>query len=148
MKYRKATAEDVQSLCLIRKKQLMDEGITPSTNIDDELGDYFLAKLKDDSLVEWLLEENGSIIATAAVAFMEFPPTYTNPSGIKGYITNMYTSPTHRGKGIAMALLQKLVDEAKGRGVRKLCLGASEMGRPVYRRFGFSEMDGWMEMEL
>ncbi len=139
MEYRKASMKDIPSLCQIRKQQLMDEGIEPNIEIDSELKKYFSVKLQDGSLVEWLIEVDGTIIATAAIAFMDFPPTYTNKSGIKGYITNMYTAPAYRGQGLATSLLKKLVQEAKNRKVHKLWLGASKLGRPVYRKFGFVE---------
>lgn len=148
MEYRKAAVEDIPELCRLRKQQLIDEGAEPDINIDDELVRYFSAKMGDDSLVEWLLTEDGSIIATAAIVFIEFPPSYTNRTGIMGYVANMYTSPDYRGRGIATSLLEKLVWEAKSRGVQKVCLIASKYGRPVYRRFGFSETDEWMEMDL
>lgn len=148
LEYRKATEDDIPRLCQIRKQQLIDEGAEPGINIDDELALYFSAKLGDNSLVEWLLEENGDIIATAAIVFMEFPPSYTNRTGIKGYIANVYTSPAYRGQGIATSLLGKLICEAKDRGVQIVCLEASKFGKPVYRRFGFSETDDWMEMSL
>ena len=104
--------------------------------------------MADGSLVEWLLEEDGRIIATAAILFMEFPPTYANQAGIKGYITNMYTDPDYRGKGIASTMLHKLTDEAKKRGVRHIWLHASNHGKPVYKRIGFTETDRFMELNL
>lgn len=60
----------------------------------------------------------------------------------------MYTAPDYRGKGIATEMLNKLADEAKKRTIHKICLGASEFGRSVYRRFGFVESDAWMELNL
>jgi GNAT superfamily N-acetyltransferase len=98
--------------------------------------------------VEWVAEENNVIIATAAIVFYEFPPSYTNESGIKGYITNMYTAPAYRGRGIAASLLDKLRTEAKERKVQLLWLNASKMGRPVYQRLGFKDSYDWMELRL
>ena len=148
MYYRIATPADIPDLALLRKKQLADEGIAPTCNIDDSLHAFFARAMADGSLAEWLALDNGQIIATAAIVFYPFPPTYTNPSGIKGYITNMYTADAYRGRGIATAMLQKLADEARARGVHKLWLGASVMGKPVYLRFGFRETDGWLEFTL
>lgn len=148
MKYRKAGLSDIGMLVEIRKQQLMDEGIAPDIDIDFELISYFNAALHDDSLVEWVVEDDDGIIATAAIAFYQFPPTYTNKSGKKGYITNMYTKDEYRGQGIATALLTKLIEEAKARGVSKLWLGASKMGRSVYQKFGFQESNEWLEMNL
>ena len=148
MEYRIGTAQDIPVMCRIRKQQLIDEGIQPEINIDKELQRFFEKKTADGSLVEWLLEDNGKIVATAAILFIEFPPTYTNQAGVKGYITNMYTDPDYRGKGIASAMLDKLSDEAKKRGVTRLWLHASRLGKPVYRRFGFAETDTFMELNL
>lgn len=148
MVYRKATLEDTGKLVEIRKKQLIDEGIEPNINIDEELTDFFKEKLADDSLIEWIVEDNGEIIATAAIAFYQFPPTYTNKTGWKGYITNMYTRNDYRKQGIATLLLDKLVEEAKIRNVNKLWLGASELGRPVYEKFGFRQTGVWLDMDI
>ena len=148
MEYRIATEQDIPVMCRIRKQQLIDEGLRPCMDIDEELRSYFAGKLADGSLVEWLAEEDGQVVATAAIAFMEFPPTYTNRTGIRGYITNMYTAPEYRGKGIASAMLEKLTDEAGKRGVTRVWLHASALGEPVYRRIGFAKTDRFMELDL
>ncbi|MED3651743.1 MULTISPECIES: GNAT family N-acetyltransferase [Heyndrickxia] len=146
MNYRKATIEDINQLIDLRKKQLIDEGIEPTIDIDPELSAFFKEKLKTGSLIQWLAEDNDEIIACGAIIFYDFPPTYTNKSGKKGYITNMFTKESYRGQGIATSLLKKLVDEAKDRRVIKIWLGASKLGRPVYKKFGFKETDEWMEL--
>lgn len=148
MEYRIGTGQDIPVMCRIRKQQLLDEGIKPEADIDEELPRFFEKKIADGSLVEWLLEDHGTVVATAAILFMEFPPTYTNPAGIKGYITNIYTDPEYRGKGIASGMLDRLAEEARKRGVKSLWLHASGPGRPVYERFGFAETDRFMELKL
>ncbi len=148
MRYRRAAIQEIDKLAELRKQQLADEGISADKDIDAELQNFFTKKMNDGTLVEWIAEEEDVIIATAAIAFYEFPPTYTNKSGIKGYITNMYTMPEYRGRGLASSLLEKLVAEAKERGVEKLWLGASKMGRPVYLKFGFKETNEWLEMNI
>ena len=148
MHYRNAAPADIPQLAALRKIQLTDEGVAPTCDIDDALHTFFARAMADGSLVEWLAVDGGQIIATAAIVFYPFPPTYTNPSGIKGYITNMYTADAYRGRGIATTMLQKLTDEARARGVHKLWLGASVMGKPVYLRFGFHETGDWLELTL
>lgn len=148
MKFRKATINDIETLMELRKKQLVDEGIEPSINIDMELKEFFHKKLQEGSLIQWVVEDNQEIIACGAVVFYEFPPSYTNKSGKKAYITNMYTKEDYRGQGIATSLLTKLVEEVKNAGITKIWLGASKMGRPVYKRFGFKETDEWLELNL
>ncbi|MBE6183169.1 GNAT family N-acetyltransferase [Heyndrickxia ginsengihumi] len=148
MKYRKATIKDIDQLVELRKKQLVDEGIKANKDIDAELHLFFKNKLSDGSLIQWLIEDHEEIIACGAIIFYEFPPSYTNKSGKKGYITNMYTKENYRGQGLATSLLEKLTEEAKAAGISKLWLGASRLGRPVYKKFGFTETDGWLELNL
>ena len=95
-----------------------------------------------------LMSGPGLLTAAAAIAFFEFPPSYTNPSGVKGYITNMYTAPQYRGKGIASDMLERLKEEAKRRGVQEIWLISSVYGRPVYERSGFIEENNCLNMKL
>lgn len=147
MNYRKATLDDIKDLSEIRKKQLIDEGSSPDKDIDQNLYEFFYNKLKDNSLVEWVLEDNKTIIATGAVLFCELPPSYINKSGVRAYVTNMYTSPEYRGQGIATNMLKRILEECKLRKVEKIFLSASKMGRPVYLKFGFKESDEWLQMD-
>lgn len=148
MKFRRATLEDIELLIDLRKKQLIDEGIQITQNIDYELDGFFRNFLGNNTMVEWLVESDSIVIASAAAIFYNFPPTYTNISGKKAYITNMYTSPEYRGKGIATSLLNRLVEDIQQAGIEKIWLGASKLGRPVYKKFGFKETDEWLEMTI
>ena len=146
MEYRLATEKDIDVLCELRKKQLIDEGTTPDIDIDSELHGFFEKKMKNDELIEWVLENEGEIVATCAILFYEFPPSFTNKSGVKGYITNVYTKPELRGHGIATKMLGFMTEEAKKRKVKKLLLAASDLGRPVYKKFGFTEATEWFKL--
>jgi ribosomal protein S18 acetylase RimI-like enzyme len=150
LKYRKANIDDIDTLISLRKKQLVDEGIEPTIDIDidRQLYDFFQKKLSDGSLIQWLVEDKEEIIACGAIVIYEFPPSFTNKTGKKAYVTNMYTKETYRGQGIATTLLTKLVDEVKEAGITKIWLGASKLGRPVYKKFGFQETDEWLELNF
>lgn len=148
MEYRKARIEDIKVLIELRKKQLQDEGIEANEDIDEELKQFFLDKLQTASLIQLVVVEKKEIIATGAVVIYDFPPSYTNKTGKKAYVTNMFTKESYRGKGIATSLLNKLVVEVKTLGITKMWLGASKLGRPVYKKFGFRETEEWMELEI
>lgn len=148
MKYRKANNNDINKLVELRKKQLVDEGLEPNIDIDSELSIFFKNKLSDGTLIQWLVEDKEEIIACGAVVFYEFPPSYTNKTGKKAYIANMYTHENYRGQGIATKLLTRLVEEVRISGVSKIWLGASKMGRPVYKKFGFIETDEYLELNV
>ncbi len=59
---------------------------------------------------------------------------------------NMYTNPLYRRKGIAYKTLKLLVADAKERGVTAISLEATDMGKPLYEKFGFVKMNDKMEL--
>ena len=85
-------------------------------------------------------------LGAGGVSFFRVMPTYHNPTGRKAYIMNMYTCPDHRRRGIAYHTLELLVEEAVKRGVKHITLEATDMGRPLYERYGFVNMDHEMEL--
>ncbi|MBQ7874452.1 MAG: GNAT family N-acetyltransferase [Oscillospiraceae bacterium] len=148
MLIRKATIEDASLLCEVRKLQLIDEGIKPDCDIDAELEAFFKKWLQSPDFIQLIAEEDGKLISTAAVIYYDLPPSFTNKIGVRGYVTNVYTVPEHRGKGLAKRLLTELLDDAKSRGIRKLWLGASKLGRPLYEKLGFIQQESYMELTL
>jgi GNAT superfamily N-acetyltransferase len=152
MKKRLAITSDVSVLVELRKQQLIDEGLPPisniDTNIDKQLADYFTSAIADGSFISWVMENDGEIIATSGLCFYLLPPNYSNTTGRTAYITNMYTKPEHRRKGIAAELLNMVIEEAKSRGYRVIRLHTSEYGTSIYVKAGFTDSDGYMALRL
>ncbi|MCL2048168.1 MAG: GNAT family N-acetyltransferase [Defluviitaleaceae bacterium] len=150
MNYRKATIDDIQILARYRKQQLIDEGLplNANMNIDKDLSDYFISSISNGSLISWLAEDNGKIIATSGICFYQLPPTFSNPTGRVAYITNMYTLPEYRKHGIASRLLKLVVDEAIKLEYKLIRLHASDDGKSIYSKIGFVDTDGYMAMRL
>lgn len=59
---------------------------------------------------------------------------------------NMYTSPEYRRKRIAYKTLDLLVEEAKRKGITSISLEATALGRPLYEKYGFINMNDEMEL--
>lgn len=148
MIYRKATQDDIIKLCEIRKIQLQHEGIEPSLDIDQDLLRFFTNAFENQTIIEYLAVEKTEIIATGAVCFYDYPPTYTNQTGRIAYITNMYTNPKYRKQGIATHMLDLLMSEIRHRKIEIVRLGASALGRSVYERYGFVQDHQWLHFSL
>lgn len=142
--FRKATERDIPTICALRKAQLIDEGAAETPDIDPELAAFFTDGFSSGRFFELFAEEDGKTAATAALCFYDYPPSFSNKSGRIAYVTNMYTAPEFRHRGIATKLLSMLEAEAKSRGITVMRLGASKLGRPVYEKFGFRQDDCWM----
>ena len=145
---RKAELKDAALLSETRKLQLIDEGIAPDCDIDTELDAFFNKWLVSKDFLQLIAEEDGKLLSTAAVIYYDLPPSYTNKIGVRGYVTNVYTAPQHRRKGLSKMLLTELLKDAEKRGIKKLWLGASKDGRPLYEKLGFIQQESYMELTL
>ena len=146
--YRKATEADAPTLVELRIKQLIDEGYPETKDIRKELHQYFVASLNNGSLICWLGVSKERVIATSGLCFYQLPCTFSNPTGMSAYITNMYTSDDFRKQGIASFLVDKLLTEAKALGYPVVKLHASEYGKSVYERAGFVPSEGYMALKF
>lgn len=146
MHIRKATIEDLNTIVKLRKQQLIDEGSNPIIDIDHDLETFFTNVITDESLFQLLTIEDEEVIATGAIIYYPFPPSYINQSGERAYVTNIYTHPNFRGRGLAQQIISLLIKDAEARNIKKIFLAASPLGKPVYKKLGFEEAPEWMEI--
>ncbi|MGR9073986.1 MAG: GNAT family N-acetyltransferase [Gammaproteobacteria bacterium] len=55
-----------------------------------------------------------------------------------GRIAFLFVSPGHARRGIGSALLERLLEEARSRGLTTARTAASEFSRPLFEKFGFA----------
>jgi GNAT superfamily N-acetyltransferase len=89
----------------------------------------------------WIADVDGTPEATAGLLWFAHPPGPVNPSGLEAYILNVYTRPDARRMGLARALVERVVEQARAAGVRRIWLRASADGRPLYEAMGFRPGD-------
>ena len=106
--------------------------------------EFFRTHIADGSFVSYIVWADGQAAACSGLSIQVHPPTYENPTGKHGYITNMYTRPAWRRMGIAKLLVDKLAETAREEGCAQLYLNASPMGRAVYVSYGFQPVNGEM----
>jgi len=150
MDYRRATIEDLDELVRTRIKVLraankLDENVDMS-EVERQSKDYYEKALADGSHTTYLVYDEDTFVGAGGVSYFRVMPTYHNPSGEKAYIMNMYTAPEYRRKGIAFKTLDLLVRDAKERNIKAISLEATDMGRPLYEKYGFVKMNDEMEL--
>lgn len=148
--YKKATMEELEELVRTRiivlraANKLSDD--VDMTEVEQESYEYYKRALKTGEHIAYLVHDNGKFIGAGGVSFYQVMPTYHNPSGRKAYIMNMYTAPEYRRQGIAFHTLDLLVRAAKEQGISQIALEATEMGHPLYEKYGFVKMKDEMEL--
>jgi len=91
--------------------------------------------LRRPGITFWSLWMGGELAGCAALKQLD---------SLHGEIKSMRTARTHRGRGVASALLHHLIAEAGRRGYRRLSLETGSMAffepaHKLYRSFGFED---------
>ena len=158
--YKKLTVNDLDVFIKMRINQLREEGAKEDIDLEPALKDYYLRHLSDGTFVSWLALDNDRIIGTSGtldndriigtsgMSIVEKPPYFGCPSGKIGLLSNMFTDPSYRRKGIAKTLLSKVIDEAKTQGCGTVQITASNMGVLLYSDYGFEKNENFMQYKL
>lgn len=146
--YRKAGMEYIDILVKTRIEVLRAANcLSDEANmafVEAQSREYYEESLQAETHTAYLSFDGERVAGAGGISFFRVMPTYHNPTGWKAYIMNMYTSPDYRRKGIAYHTLELLIKEAKKRNVSYISLEATDMGRPLYERYGFVKMNDEM----
>ncbi|NHJ49580.1 MAG: GNAT family N-acetyltransferase [Asgard group archaeon] len=150
---RLATLDDIPKLVELRIEFIKEAHQNPfNVDLDNHrnlLTDYFQTQMKDETFLAWIAEdENENIVAISGLVIVSKVPQLWSPTGKESYIFNMYTIPAWRRKGIGSALLEKLLEESKARGINHVDLHASDLGKAVYEKYGFRPNKHYMSLWL
>ena len=148
--YQRAGKEDLDLLAdtriqVLRAANRLDDDVDMSL-VRRESYEYYEKSLGDRTHCAYLVFDKDRFVGAGGVSFYRVMPTYHNPTGWKAYIMNMYTHPEYRRKGIALHMLDLLVKEARQAGIGLISLEATEMGRPLYEKYGFVKMNDEMAL--
>lgn len=148
--YKRATLEDIDILTttriqVLRAANRLSDDVDMS-DVEKQSYDYYKRALCDGSHIAYLVFDKDRFVGAGGVSFFQVMPTYHNPSGNKAYIMNMYTAPGYRRNGIAYKMLDMLIRDAKEKGITAISLEATDMGRPLYEKYGFVRMSDEMEL--
>ena len=149
---KRATMEDIDELVRTRiivlraaNKLSDDEDMSV---VEEESYAYYRRALETGEHIAYLVYDNGKFMGAGGLSFYQVMQTYHNPTGKKAYIMNMYTASEYRRQGIAFHTLDLLVKDARKQGISQITLEATEMGRPLYERYGFVKMEDKMELKV
>jgi len=63
-------------------------------------------------------------------------------------MTNVYTLPEYRRRGIVSRLVREAIDDLKSQGIGKILLHSSDMAKPLYEGLGFAEGKNYMSLYI
>lgn len=140
---RRAAVADVDVLVDLRFAFVAE--FAPDEADDDparaSVAEYLRRALASEEFIAWIVEEDGNVVATGGmVVYQRMMRSKGAGVGLEGYILNVYTLPAYRRRGHAVRMMEAVLDCARERGIR-LTLLATEDGRPMYEKLGFTHDD-------
>lgn len=143
--YQRLTEKELDTFIDMRVMQLREEGAKEDIDLKPVLLDYYRRHLADGTFVSWLAMDEGRIVGTSGMSFVEKPPYFSCPSGKIGLLSSMFTLKSHRRQGIARELLSRVMEEAREYGCGAVQITASDIGVLLYTDFGFVRNSNFMQ---
>ena len=136
---RRATADDVEFLADAWYAMLEEDRLL-APRVDPQWRSYITADFRtgiSGGSQLWIVaEEERRIVATGA-AFFRGGRSSLALTGLTATLAGVYTFPGFRRRGLARAVVGRLIELCRTRGCRFVRLRASEQGRPLYEQLGF-----------
>ena len=92
-----------------------------------------------DRFAAYVVERQGRLLSGGVGWVEEHLPSPTSLDGRRGHVASMSTDPAARREGHAARVLDALLAWFAEVGVRRIDLGATDAGRPLYASRGFGE---------
>ena len=139
LKYRFADTNDLDLLVQLRLDFIeADRENEQYDIIKENCYSYFHNALSEGLSDVILAEDEEMVVGTAIIFYYQSVPSAFNMTGRNAYVTSMYVNEEYRRKGIATTMLKKLIDVSNKKGYPIIMLNASEMGKTLYKKLGFT----------
>ncbi len=152
MEYRIATERDLIQLAELRwnfRNEGRDE--IPVVNKDEFINvccSFYGKRLESGYWAYWIAVESNEIVSQIMLCKVDMVPRPCKIVDQFGYITNIYTKPEYRNKGIASQLIKIVIQWAKEQDLELLILWPSEDSISFYERAGFDSNNEIMQLTL
>ena len=134
---RPATPADAALIAAQREAMFTDMGVDYREDVA-QFAAWVQPRLEGQTYLGWFVLAGGEVVAGAGLLLLDWPPHVLDPQPIRGYLLNVYVHPAQRGRGLARTLTEEAIAQTRRRNIRILSLHASEFGRPVYEKLGFT----------
>lgn len=150
--YHQATVADIDSLIALRVDFLAEAvgAGPPDPAWLTALRNFLNTTLPAGTLVVYLARAGAEHVGVGWLLYQQTVPSPASLSGRDAYVMNIYTLPAWRRRGVAAAIVGKLVDCARQTDCRRVALHALPHARTIYTRAGFHQVaeEGMTEMRL
>lgn len=151
MDYRVATVDDIPQLGRMRWDFRAEDGEAPIEDFDtfeSRYAAFVRSGMKSHTWLYWVAVDDDQIISHAAVNIVHGVPRPCRESDQWGYVTDCYTRPEYRGRGVGTQLLSALKEWAADTDLELLLVWPSDRARSFYERAGFAPAEDVAQLTL
>lgn len=149
IEYKVAESGDIEKVLAARYETIR---AVCGFNGDYEFSEEFRANtekyFREGNQTTVLAMHGGKVVGCASLCYIWLMPTFDHPYGKRAHIMNVYTDPGFRRMGIGSHMMNMLIEEARRNGATELTLDATEDGRPLYEKCGFTASEEGMTLNL
>ena len=139
--YRVAAEADVDELAQMRWDFRLEEapGVTRHDQVTflDACTAFLRRGLAEQRWTYWVAQEDMQIVSHIYIQRVPKVPKPNRLDDALGYVTNVYTRPAYRGKGIGTQLMNHVLQWAREQDLESLIVWPSETSVGFYERAGF-----------
>lgn len=136
-----ATIEDLARLEELRTQFTFEDALEPPI-VRDDYSEAFASivgsGIETVRWTVWIAEVDGEIVSHIYVGLLKKIPRPIPGHRSIGYVTNVYTQPPQRGRGLGSVLLDHVQGWARANDVELLLVWPSEESIEFYERVGFA----------
>jgi GNAT superfamily N-acetyltransferase len=148
---RHANETDAAVLAALRWEFRAEDGELPKVpygEFVDAYTEFFCEGLRQQRRAHFLAEVGGEIVGHVVVQRVPMVPRPKKVHDEWGYVTDNYTKPAFRNKGIGTALLREAIAWSRQQDLELLIVWPSEEAVRHYARAGFVADNDIMELSL
>ena len=137
---RRARLADVDQLVALRREFTFEDDEGPERPEYEVACRAFLTEAIDRGWQIWVAEVGGRVVSHVYVALIDKVPRPIREHRRIAYLTNVYTRPEFRGRGIGSRVLKRAQAAARDADVELMLVWPSEESLDFYRRHGFASL--------
>lgn len=151
MNVRKASVDDIEALIMMRWEFTLEH--QPEVRDDYELfatecRAFLLQAIQGERWQIWVAQLEGVIASHVYIQLIDKVPRPGRITYPFAYMTNVYTDPAYRSRGIGSRLLETIQSWAVENKLEFIIVWPSEEGRDFYARNGYTLCNDPMEQRL
>lgn len=108
------------------------------TNLKGNVKNYFTRKMQNRECAIILALKNSEVIGTGIMFYHKSAVSDLDRTDGNAYIANVYVNERYRRQKIGSMILEKLMEDAKEKSYCEVRLKATEIGKKLYERYGFT----------